>query len=202
MHSEQKRIIKADIARIIDRIANLFKISITPGIIAGDVVKFYDEGLDKAGLQFEMNFTRDPERLGLLNDYVTKNIKNLSDDTMESLRKEITQGVVNLESVSKVSERIKKVLDVTSERAKVIARTELNRAENIGHIDGARQSELKLLKRWDAHLDSRTSAICRALDGQTIPLDAKFKYDGKEFDAPPSHPQCRSTLIFVQKDTV
>ena len=29
-------------------------------------------------------------------------------------------------------------------------------------------------------------------------LDEKFKYQGKEFDAPPAHPNCRSTLRFIQ----
>ena len=76
----------------------------------------------------------------------------------------------------------------------------MSRAQNMGHIDGARQSNLKLKKRWDAHLDNRTSEVCNHLDGQTIGLDEKFKHNGQEFDIPPAHPNCRSTLIFVEDD--
>jgi len=115
----------------------------------------------------------------------------------DKLRSELQRGLMNLESVDKLKERVQKVMDVSAERARMIARTEANRAENMGHIDGARQSDVKLMKKWDAHLDNRTSAVCNDLDGKIIPLDKKFKWNGQEFDAPPAHPNCRSTLLFV-----
>jgi SPP1 gp7 family putative phage head morphogenesis protein len=91
-------------------------------------------------------------------------------------------------------------MEMTVDRARMIARTEMNRAANMGHIDGARESGLNLKKRWDAHLDNRTSPVCRALDGKTVGIDEKFVHNGEEFDAPPAHPNCRSTLIFIQED--
>ena len=191
---------KADMSQIIEKIAKLFNISISPMLVGTSMIKFYDIGIDKAEQQFDLNFTRDGDRLKLMENYTVNNIKDMNDDMQNKIRQEVTRGVVNLESVSKVKERIMKVVDVSSERAKMIARTELNRAENVGHIDGARQSDLKLEKQWDAHLDERTSPVCRFLNGKTIPLDAKFKYDGKEWDAPPSHPMCRSTIKLIQVD--
>jgi len=91
-------------------------------------------------------------------------------------------------------------MDVGVDRARAIARTEINRAENMGHIDGARQSGLKLMKQWDAHLDKRTSQVCKDLNGKKIPMNDKFKWRGQEFDAPPAHVNCRSVLIFIQED--
>jgi len=192
--------LKAGINDLVKQIAEVFHISLPIGIVQNSVLSQYDKGLDLIGSQLNMNFTRDPARLETLQGYVLDNIKDLSEEVSNKLRKEIVQGVVNLESTAKVQERIKKVTDMATDRARMIARTELNRAENVGHIDGARQSDLKLMKRWDAHLDKRTSAVCTDLDGQTIPLNSKFKWQGKEFDAPPAHPNCRSTLVFVQKD--
>jgi len=80
----------------------------------------------------------------------------------------------------------------------MIARTEANRALNMGHIDSARQSGLKLHKEWVAAIDDRTSAICKDLNGKRLPLSEKFMYKGQPYDAPPAHPSCRSRLIFVQ----
>ena len=71
---------------------------------------------------------------------------------------------MNLGSVPQMMKRIKKVKDISIDRAKMIARTELNRAENIGNLDGARQSGLNLVKEWSAHIDARTSQVCRDLN--------------------------------------
>lgn len=191
---------KADMSMLIEKISKLFNVSISPMLVGTSMIKFYDIGLDNAETQFDMNFTRDGDRLKLMDNYVVENIKGMNDDMQNSIRQEITRGVVNLEGVEKVKERIMKVVDVSQNRARLIARTELNRAENVGHIDGARQSKLDLVKQWDAHIDARTSPVCEYLDGQIKTLNEKFKYQGKEFDAPPAHPNCRSTLRFIQAD--
>ena len=191
---------KADMSQLIDKIAKLFNVSISPMLVGTSMIKFYDIGMDGAETQFDMNFTRDGDRLKLLENYTVENIKGMNEDMQNSIRQEITRGVVNLEGVEKVKQRIMKVVDVSQNRARMIARTELNRAENVGHIDGARQSGLTLKKEWDAHLDERTSPVCNYLDGQVKELDEKFKYEGKEWDAPPSHINCRSTLKFIQVD--
>lgn len=45
---------------------------------------------------------------------------------------------------------------------------------------------------WVSVLDSRTSTICRTLDGQEFPIDKGPR--------PPAHPNCRSTTVAVLKD--
>ena len=195
---------KADMSQIIEKIAKLFNISISPMLVGTSMIKFYDIGIDKAEQQFDLNFTRDGDRLKLMENYTVSNIKDMNDDMQNKIRQEVTRGVVNLESVDKVKQRIMKVVDVSSARAKTIARTELANAENEGHLEGAKQSELDLRKCVDIHLDNVTSPICIYMDKhygadeQAIPLDAKFKYDGKEWLRPAFHPNCRTVLKFIQ----
>lgn len=191
--------LKAEIDPLIRKIVS--KLSIEPSSveISEQMKDAYQEGMDKAEVQFGVNFYPNLERVDVLEEMTFENIKGMNEDLANKLRQELQRGMLNFESVSKLKKRVKKVMDIGIERARMIARTEFNRASNMGHIDGARQSNLKLMKRWDAHLDNRTSAICNALDGKTIPLDKKFKYEGKEWDSPPSHPNCRSVLIFVEE---
>jgi len=61
-----------------------------------------------------------------------------------------------------------------------------------------KKSGVEMTKTWLATIDNRTSAICKRLDDQTVKLNEKFK-DPKtkeEFDAPPAHVDCRSTVVF------
>jgi len=195
-----KQITKADLNSLIERIIKMINLNILPTTITSSILKFYDKGLERAELELNLNFVRDNEVIKTLNDYVVGNVKGLNEEMREKLRKEITQGVMNLESISKVQKRIQKVIGVSQERAKLIARTELHRAEVTGSMTSARQSGLKLLKQWDAHLDKRTCKFCAALDGQTIPLDKKFNHNGIMLDSPAdNHPNCRCTIKTIQK---
>jgi len=185
---------------LINKFLSIFNVTIIADTVQKEIVKEYDKGLEAAEINFQMNFSRNTERLDFLEKYTFDNIKGMNDDIADKLRGELQRAFMNLESIDKIKDRVKKVMDVSVDRARMIARTEMNRAENMGHIDGARQSGLKLMKQWDAHLDKRTSPICRSLNGKKIPMDSKFKYQGQDFDSPPAHPNCRSTLIFVQEE--
>ena len=153
--------LKADINSIIERLLKPLNIAIPFSIVDQTMKQFYDKGLEEMELKLGINFVRDPERFELLRGFVAENIKDLSEDVKERLRKEITQGVINLESVPQIMKRIRKVNEMAVDRARMIARTEANRALNMAHMDAARQSGLKLKKRWDASLDRRTSEVCR-----------------------------------------
>jgi len=190
---------KSIITDLINKFVKILNINVLSGTVFEQIKKGYDKGINEAEAQFDLNFTRDSERLQFLQKYSFDNIIGMNDDIADKLRSELQRGFMNLESTSKIQERIKKVMGVAEDRARVIARTEMNRAQNMGHLDSAKQTGLKVVKRWDAHLDKRTSEVCRYLDGKEVPLNKKFKWEGQEFDAPPAHPNCRSTLIFIQK---
>ncbi len=82
------------------------------------------------------------------------------------------------------------------ERAMTIARTEMNRASNVGQReawDAAKKAGLldtdKAVRVWIAAIDSRTDDVCSGLDGVTVPYDEEFS-EGE----PPIHPRCRCTI--------
>jgi SPP1 gp7 family putative phage head morphogenesis protein len=182
--------LKAVIDDLINKFMQFLKVNVFGNTVSRVIRNAYSEGLEDVEEQFDMNFIPNGQKITFLEKYTFDNIKGMNEDIAEKLRKELSQAMINNESISSIKKRVKDVMDVAEHRASMIARTEYVRAQNQGSLDGARQSGLKLKKRWDAHLDKRTSTVCRDLDGVTIPLDAKFKWKGEEFDAPPSHPNC------------
>lgn len=171
---------------------------VTREAVKSQIIKFFDKGMDKAEINFNLNFVRNPIKINFLTDYTFDLITGMTDEIAADLKLELKRAILNAESITKIKERVEKVMDVAETRAIKIARTELNRAMNEGHNEGARQTGLKLKKEWHAHIDARTSKICRALDGQQVQLNDKFKYKDMEFLLPPAHPNCRSRVIYIQ----
>jgi SPP1 gp7 family putative phage head morphogenesis protein len=187
------------ISDIVKRLSDIFKITIPFETVRETIIKFYDKGLEEMEVKFQMNFTRNNSQVDLLTSYVSENIKGMNKEMMEKIRKEITQGAMNLESIPKISKRIEDIAKVSKNRAMMIARTETNRALNMGHKDAAVQSGIITKKQWVSHIDNRTSPICVALNGTTIGLNDKFRYQGQEWDLPPAHVNCRSRVIYLQE---
>jgi len=175
---------------LVNKISAFLKINIFSGVVNKVIKENYNKGIDLAEEQFNMNFIPDNNKVLFLEKYTFDNIKGMNDEIAEKLRKELSQGLINMESMSQLKSRITKVMDVAEDRARMIARTETVRANNQGQLDGAKQSGLKLMKKWDAHLDSRTSEVCKYLNGKMVSLNAKFKWKDQVFDAPPAHPNC------------
>lgn len=159
-------------------------------LIFDEINKAYNEGLEKAEKEFNINFEKNVTRLNTLQSYTVGNVKDLNEELSNKLKKVVTRAIIDNKGVNSIISDVQKVFGEGIERVRSIARTEMVRAQNVGHLDAARQSGLKLYKKWDAHLDKRTSPVCRALDGKEIPLDEKFVYKGEEFDAPPAHVNC------------
>lgn len=174
-------------------------------IITRNIQKKYQIGMDELEVKLNMNFVQDSEKIAFLTEYAFENVKGMTDELAEKLRKELSDGVMNLESVTQISKRIQNIMDVSKERAVMIARTESIRAENMGKLDGAAQSGLNLKKYWDATRDQKQCKYCRAMadkydEAHAIPLDRKFTLDmdGKHFEvqAAPLHPNCRCSVFF------
>ena len=160
---------------------------------------WYYKGIDKAEekMLVNTNFVPNEDALNFLRKYGFGLIQDLGQETKNDLRAELERGVMNGEGPKQLAKRIQAVMEVTKERALTIARTEGMRAENAGTLEGYRQSGLKGSKKFIAKIDEKTSPICRALNGSVVPLNGKFRYKDQEFDYPPCHPNCRSTISFV-----
>jgi SPP1 gp7 family putative phage head morphogenesis protein len=88
---------------------------------------------------------------------------------------------------------------VAPHRLEAILRTNATEAFNMGRVVQARDPRVAgLLRgmRYSAVIDSRTTEVCRFLDGRIIPMDEP------ELDrlAPPNHWNCRSLLVPVTLD--
>lgn len=166
------------------------------GIIKKAVENLFKKGWEKSEKQVQENLLINKSQIDFLQKYTFDNIKGMDDDLKNKLKQELKRAIIEGEGISKVTTRIKKVFDTTTQRAEKITRTELNRSENLGSLGAMKKSGKKMTKTWSSAHDNRTSALCKRLDGQTVPLDKKFKDKEGEWDAPPSHVNCRSSLLF------
>ncbi len=199
---------KSIITDLINKFVKMLNINSLTSTVFDELKKGYDKGILEAEDQFNLNFTRDTERLEFLQKYSFDNIVGMNNDIAEKLRGELQRAFMNLESIDKIKARVVKVMDVAEDRARAIARTEMTRAHSMGHIDSARQSGLNLKKYVSVHIDTRTSPICKRMNSKygtpdkAIPIDSKFidKESGQEFDISPFHVNCRTAILFSQVD--
>jgi SPP1 gp7 family putative phage head morphogenesis protein len=87
-----------------------------------------------------------------------------------------------------------------SKRATMIARTEIQIAQNQGRYQGWKQADKagfvdpSALKMWVTALDERTCEICAPLDGEIVPWNGLFSIG---LEAPIVHPNCRCTMVIL-----
>ncbi|MHA1737905.1 MAG: phage portal protein [Candidatus Heimdallarchaeota archaeon] len=190
-----------DIPGIIKRIFNVF----TAKKIVDAVIKIkFDFGWDKSEKQIQQNVPENDRAVEFLQKHTFDNVKDMTEEIANDLKAELSRGIINGESIPKLKKRVEKVFDVGKNRAEMIARTETNRAENNGKLLAMKGSGLDMNKQWVTHEDDRTSPICQRLDGQVVGLEEDFKdaVSGWEGQSPPSHVNCRSSMIFIDKEEV
>jgi len=159
-------------------------------------------GWDISEKQLNRNFIVNREAIDYIQDYTFNNIKSMTEEIITDIRQELERGIMQGEGVTKIKARISKVFDVGENRAEMIARTETNRAENQGKLQAMKSSGERYNKKWSAHLDKRTSDVCKRLDGQIVKMDENFKdkQTGWEGPCPPAHVDCRSSVVFILKE--
>ncbi|CAB4155681.1 Phage head morphogenesis domain [uncultured Caudovirales phage] len=88
-------------------------------------------------------------------------------------------------------------------RAKTIARTEIQIAQNEGRMEGYNQAaeagyiDPASMKMWITAPDERTCDICAPLDGQVVPWNGLFSIG---LEKPIVHPNCRCTFAIIPPD--
>ena len=94
-------------------------------------------------------------------------------------------------------------------RAWRMSRTEMSFAYNNTRYENVQECVNQgwmghTVKQWSAGLDPRTCKYCKALDGMQIELDELFPFRTKlprdVRKTPPAHPNCRCTLLYVEKE--
>jgi SPP1 gp7 family putative phage head morphogenesis protein len=185
-----------DIARAIKNILTFEGLK----LISDAVIKnTFTKGWDSAEKQLNKNMMMNKEAISFIQEYTYNNIRSMTDEILTDLRQELERGIMNGEGITAIKNRISGVFDVGENRAEMIARTESNRAENHGKIQAFKTSGEKFTKKWIAAMDDRTSPICRRMNGQEVKENENFTDDPTGFagPCPPSHVNCRSSVIFL-----
>jgi SPP1 gp7 family putative phage head morphogenesis protein len=129
---------------------------------------------------------------------VTNFEKKEFDRLVKSGIKEATARARAMERATRYSDSLK------SKRATMIARTEIQIAQNEGRQEGWNQAaeqgyvDVEAQKMWVIAQDERTCDICSELDGEIVPWNETFS-SGHETPGR-VHPNCRCTMVIIPPD--
>jgi SPP1 gp7 family putative phage head morphogenesis protein len=125
------------------------------------------------------------------------------------LQKELTQGILQGESVNKIAKRFQKVTNMNYNSAVQSARTAVTSAQNAGRqaaYQQAYQMGIDVTKKWMSTKDSRTRRSHQELDGETQPYAMSFTnglmYPGDMNGDPSEYCNCRCTMCTVDAAAV
>jgi len=110
-------------------------------------------------------------------------------------------GFERREMTDTIVDGVVEILDgVKRSRAASIVRTESARLVNEGKLAGYKAAGLGGKKEYVAFLDSRTTKLCRFLNGQRRGLDEPFDGpNGEQWMIPPVHVNCRSFIRYIRE---
>ena len=166
------------------------------------IKKIVDFGVESVEKDLDVNITRNK----MFSETVARRsftmVKGLTEDLAVKLRDELMVGWSMGEGIPQLRERILKTWgdeNLTTARANMIARTETNNAFNGARMQGAKDSGVPVVKRWNAFFDGRTGVDSKGLNGQTRPLDQDFYDDVNHLfiPHPPNRPNCRCRMDVI-----
>lgn len=108
------------------------------------------------------------------------------------LKSTIKQGLIRGDSIQDMTRILAKKLDAELKNAKRIIRTETCYVQTKANLQAYKNFDCKKFE-FSAHLDSRTSDICRSLDGKIFNIEEAQP----GVNIPPIHPNCRSCILPV-----
>ena len=171
--------------------------------------KEFARGVEKIEKKLNRNVVVSTQDVNEYTEYVFNNIKDMSQELINNLRKQITMGLMNREPMNMISKRIQDQFELSKNRTKTILRTETNRIYGEGNHQAAMNSGIEFYKYVSVTMDNRTSEICKNLDkdygspDKAIPITEHFKLvNGKEELHNPYHCGCRTSCLYIPKSEV
>lgn len=123
---------------------------------------------------------------------------NNKEKLLNELQTNLTQAFIRGDCIDKTSKIIEERMNVARNRAATLVNTECANIVSKGTLDG--YSGSGVVKQYEilATLDLHTSPICRSMDRRV------FKVSEKEIgvNAPPFHPNCRTTTLAYFEDAI
>ena len=117
----------------------------------------------------------------------------------KKLRRQITLGVLEGESLDKIATRLADSLSSQNfNKMRTFARTAMTGAQNSGRqfrLEEAKALGINVKKEWMATLDAHTRMTHRKLDGQKVDLDKSFEINGLSIRFP-GDPLAAAALVY------
>jgi SPP1 gp7 family putative phage head morphogenesis protein len=162
------------------------------------------------GYSFELTDAHTVRRLATQQEnllpYKTVNGKRDVRWNVAKINSEVTQGILQGESMPKIATRLSDVLGMDATAAIRNARTSVTSAQNKGRMDmmeEAREKGVIVKKGWSAALDDRTRGAHEELNGVYVDMDEPFKnsigeimYPGDPDADPANVYNCRCSLVY------
>lgn len=146
----------------------------------------------------------------------TFRFKNIDQETSSLLNASLKEGAELGEGIPQLTKRVRALFaDMSKKRARMIARTEIIRAQNAGAEVGYQLAGIENKQWWTAK-DERRCEFCAAMHGKIIPVGNNYFNLGDVFEIttgdsnkirlninysevkyPPLHPHCRCCLLPV-----
>ncbi|MBW1666724.1 MAG: phage portal protein [Deltaproteobacteria bacterium] len=153
--------------------------------------------LDNLGLGISFDL-QSPEAIQVISSRVNK-IKGITDTIWRQLRSEIREGLGSGETIAQVSERIRKVYNMASNRSKVIARTETAGAMNEASFTQYKAHGVQRKSWITAHdenvRETHVAAEAQGPIGMAQVFTNGLKYPGDPEGGPEEVINCRCTLV-------
>jgi HK97 family phage portal protein len=119
--------------------------------------------------------------------------KGINDTTKDALRKTLTEGINEGESIPKLRDRVSSVYSEAKDyRATLIARTETMTSVNVGALNTYKAADVKQ-KEWSTAKDNRVRPEHSAIEGEVVDIDKPFSNGLMQ----PGEPNCRCALLPV-----
>lgn len=113
-------------------------------------------------------------------------IAGIKQTTLKKIRKQLSDGIAEGESIPNLVKRIDKLYlkKIIPNRSKVIARTEVIQASNLGSRAGALATGLTLDHEWISTQDGRVRDAHASVDGQKQPVETPYAVAGEQLMFP------------------
>ncbi len=168
------------------------------------LLAFMQQAGDAQAAEFGISF--DLQRPGIqrwLAAKVMTSAVQVNTTTKKDILKQLQEAEANGEGINDMSKRIENLFEETyKNRARTVARTEVNAANNKAGIEAAKQAGMRT-KEWLTAEDERVREWHAEADGQTVPIAQPFIVGGEEMMFPGDSSasaenvvNCRCTMIY------
>ena len=132
-----------------------------------------------------------PERVKLLVSRVFSELSGVTESMAQVMTRELADGLAQGKSAAQLSRDLSKSVDISRNRAKTIARTEVIRAHAEGQLTAMENlgvEEVGVAVEWSTAEDARVCPRCAPLDGVVFKVE-------EARGLIPRHPNCRCAHV-------